>query len=76
MVPLCLHHALYTQPFIEVTVEYMQWLETRNIWQNAAVRTVFYTMSAPIRWLRSGLGTQRMKVSQEPRGGQEDAGQR
>lgn len=31
----------------------LQWSEAKNIWQNAAIRTVFYALSAPLRWLRS-----------------------
>ncbi len=30
----------------------VQWSEFRNIWQNAAMRTMLYTMSAPVRWVR------------------------
>jgi len=30
----------------------VQWHEAKNIWQNAAIRTTFYTLAAPIRWLR------------------------
>jgi hypothetical protein len=30
----------------------VQWSEAKNIWQNAAIRTLFYTLSAPIRWLK------------------------
>ena len=30
----------------------VQWSEAKNIWQSAAVRTMFYTLSAPIRWLK------------------------
>jgi hypothetical protein len=30
----------------------VQWHEASNIWQNAAIRTTFYTLAAPIRWLR------------------------
>jgi hypothetical protein len=30
----------------------LQWSEARNIWQNAAIRTTFYTLAAPVRWLR------------------------
>jgi hypothetical protein len=33
----------------------LQWGEAKNIWQNAAIRTAFYTMAAPLRWLRSRL---------------------
>jgi hypothetical protein len=29
----------------------VQWSEAGNIWQNAAVRTTFYTMGAPFRWI-------------------------
>lgn len=30
----------------------LQWSEIRNIWQNAAMRTMIYTMTAPVRWVR------------------------
>lgn len=29
----------------------LQWSQARNLWQNAAIRSVFYTLSAPVRWL-------------------------
>lgn len=29
----------------------VQWSEAKNIWQNASIRTMFYVMGAPIRWL-------------------------
>lgn len=29
-----------------------QWSEARNIWHNAALRTMLYTITAPVRWLR------------------------
>lgn len=29
----------------------LQWSEAKNIWQNASIRTVFYTLVAPLRWL-------------------------
>jgi hypothetical protein len=32
----------------------MQWSKVRNIWHNAAMRTMLYTMSAPVRWIRRG----------------------
>jgi hypothetical protein len=28
----------------------LQWGESKNIWHNAAIRTTFYTLLAPIRW--------------------------
>ena len=28
----------------------LQWSEAKNIWQNAAIRTTFYTLAAPVRW--------------------------
>ena len=31
----------------------LQWHYARNIWKNAAVRTLFYVMAAPFRWFRS-----------------------
>lgn len=30
----------------------LQWAQAGNIWQNAAVRTTLYTLSAPARWIR------------------------
>jgi len=30
----------------------VQWAYARNIWQNAAIRTMFYLLGAPLRWLR------------------------
>ena len=30
----------------------LQWRESKNIWQNAAIRTTFYTIAAPFRWIR------------------------
>ncbi len=30
----------------------VQWSEAKNIWQNAGLRTMIYTMSAPLRWVR------------------------
>jgi hypothetical protein len=33
----------------------MQWSEAKNIWHNAAIRTTFYTLTAPLRWLRARL---------------------
>lgn len=32
--------------------ERVQWSQARNIWKNAAVRTVFYLLGAPVRWAR------------------------
>ncbi len=33
-----------------------QWRETRNIWQNAAIRTTIYIVTTPVRKLRAGRG--------------------
>jgi hypothetical protein len=30
----------------------VQWSQAKNIWKNAAIRTVFYLLGAPLRWLR------------------------
>lgn len=30
----------------------LQWPEAKNLWQSAAIRTVFYKLAAPLRWLR------------------------
>ena len=37
----------------------VQWAEIRNIWQNAAVRTLLYTLTAPLRWLNRRLSRRR-----------------
>ncbi len=29
----------------------VQWSQARNIWQNAAMRTAMYTVTAPVRWV-------------------------
>jgi hypothetical protein len=31
----------------------VQWSEAKNIWKNAGIRTVFYVLGTPVRWLRS-----------------------
>ena len=33
----------------------LQWRAVGAIWQNAAIRTVFYGAAAPLRWLRRGI---------------------
>jgi hypothetical protein len=33
----------------------VQWSQFWNIWQNAAIRTVLYTMLAPLRWIRDRI---------------------
>jgi hypothetical protein len=30
----------------------VQWSEAKNIWNNAAIRTVFYLAGTPVRWIR------------------------
>src|SRR5437868_4736925 len=30
----------------------LQWSQAKNLWHNAAMRTVMYTMTAPTRWIR------------------------
>jgi hypothetical protein len=30
----------------------VQWSQAKNIWKNAAIRTVFYLLGAPLRWVR------------------------
>jgi hypothetical protein len=39
---------LMTRTLIDPSV---QWSEAKNIWKNAAIRTVFYLAAAPVRWL-------------------------
>ena len=33
----------------------VQWSEARNVWQNAALWTLLYTLAAPLRWLNKRL---------------------
>ncbi len=33
----------------------LQWSQARNVWHNAIIRTVFYKLAAPLRWLKSRL---------------------
>jgi hypothetical protein len=44
-----------TQAITEMTQELidprMQWSEAKNIWKSAAIRTTFYTLAAPVRWV-------------------------
>lgn len=37
----------------------LQWSEAKNIWNNAAIRTTFYTVGTPFRWLGQRLGGKR-----------------
>jgi len=30
----------------------VQWKQAKNIWKNAGIRTVFYLLGAPVRWVR------------------------
>ena len=30
----------------------LQWSEAKNIWHNAAIRTTFCTLAAPLRWFK------------------------
>jgi hypothetical protein len=30
----------------------VQWSEAKNVWKNAAIRTVFYVATTPVRWFR------------------------
>ena len=34
----------------------VQWSQAKNIWKNAAIRTVFYLVGAPVRWARRLVG--------------------
>jgi hypothetical protein len=34
----------------------LQWSEAKNIWQNAAIRTTFYTLGMPFRWIGRKVG--------------------
>ncbi len=34
----------------------LQWSEAKNIWENAAIRTTFYTLGMPFRWMGRRLG--------------------
>lgn len=35
----------------------IQWSQAKNIWNNAAIRTAFYLLGAPVRWLRRSFQT-------------------
>jgi hypothetical protein len=35
----------------------VRWSEAKNIWHNAAIRTMLYTLGAPLRWLRRKVAT-------------------
>ncbi len=37
----------------------VQWSQARNIWHNAAIRTVFYVLAAPIRWVQKPFKRQK-----------------
>jgi hypothetical protein len=34
----------------------VQWSQARNVWHNAAIRTGFYYLGAPVRWVKKKLG--------------------
>lgn len=34
----------------------LQWRQAGNIWHNAAMRSMLYTMAAPLRWVRNAVG--------------------
>jgi hypothetical protein len=34
----------------------VQWKQAKNIWKNAGIRTVFYLLGAPVRWVRRLAG--------------------
>jgi hypothetical protein len=34
----------------------LQWNQYRNVWHNAGIRSVFYSMTAPLRWRRTRRG--------------------
>jgi hypothetical protein len=35
----------------------LQWSQAKNIWHNAAMRSMFYTLAAPARWVRGMFGS-------------------
>ena len=39
---------MMTRTLIDPSV---QWSEAKNIWKNAAIRTIFYVAATPVRWL-------------------------
>ncbi len=41
----------------------VQWSQAKNIWQNAAIRTVFYAIAAPLRWLRKPFDRKKTQMS-------------
>jgi hypothetical protein len=44
-----LSEAKLTKVLVDPSV---QWSQAKNIWNNAAIRTVLYLLGAPWRWLR------------------------
>lgn len=43
----------------------LQWSEARHVWRNAAIRTFFYALAAPLRWLLS-IGAEQKAVGRGP----------
>ena len=41
----------------------LQWSQARNIWQNAAIRTLIYTLCTPQRWFKRASQAKNAKVS-------------
>lgn len=50
---LALNFGIDTQAYATVVCldPNVQWSEARNIWDNAAIRTILYTLSIPFRWM-------------------------
>jgi hypothetical protein len=55
-----LAHHLGAQPVLSrsmVKVDpRVQWSEARNVWQNAAIRTLVYQIAQPFRWVGRQIG--------------------
>ncbi len=51
---LALYHHVEAEVETNVTCldNRVQWSQAKNIWQNAGLRTMLYTLTAPLRWLR------------------------
>lgn len=50
---LALHFGIEGQPHMQVTCvdPKRQWSQAKNVWHNAAIRSMLYTMAAPARWV-------------------------
>ena len=50
---VAMHFGVEGQPQMQVTCvdPKRQWSEAKNVWHNAAIRSMLYTIAAPVRWV-------------------------